>query len=116
MAAAARSWHSSTAAAADAEDLHEVGMGEDVCEAAPGEVAQSFEVAPPDVLDGHGIPEARLHVDGLSVDQVDGPEQVVPRVGREDLGELAVAAGEPLELEPELDRSPRSLAATIAPQ
>ena len=45
-------------------------------------------------------------IDSETVDEVDGAEQIVPRIGRENLRRLALAAGNVIDLEPELDRQP----------
>ena len=75
-----------------AEDLHEVGVGEDVGEPAASEARELLEVAAPDLVDLAPGPGPGLHVDGLAVHEVHRAEQEVPGVRAHDLGELVLAA------------------------
>src|SRR5688572_2489873 len=55
------------------------------------------------------LPQARSGIDGEAVDPVHRPEEIVPRVGRQDLAQLVRAFRNPVDLEPELDREPLPL-------
>src|SRR5581483_2365357 len=89
------------------EDLRQVGMGEDVH--GRGELRQRLEVPAPDVFDLPALPDSRPGVDGLPVEPVDRPEQVVPRVRLEDLGKAPLPLTDEVDLDPELHRQPSLL-------
>src|SRR6266513_1669223 len=89
--------------------LDEVGMRERVEQSAPRRVPQPDEVAPPGFVRAELLDQPWLRVDREAVDEVDRAEQIVPRIGREDVRGLTLAAGEVVDLEPELDREPSLL-------
>src|SRR2546430_10009528 len=84
-------------------------MRERVEQSAPRRVPQPDEVAPPGFVRAELLDQAWLLVDREAVDEVDRAEQIVPRIGREDVRGLTLAAGEVVDLEPELDREPSLL-------
>src|SRR6266568_1939082 len=79
-------------------------MRERVEQSAPRRVPQPDEVAPPGFVRAELLDQPWLLVDWEAVDEVDRAEQIVPRIGREDVRGLTLAAGEVVDLEPELDR------------
>src|SRR5690348_683759 len=81
-------------------------MSERVEEPAPGRVSEPDEVAPPGFVRSQLLDEPRLLVDRKTVDVVHRAEQVVPGVRLEHVRGLALAAGDVVDLEPELDRKP----------
>src|SRR2546430_11239882 len=84
-------------------------MRERVEQSAPRRVPQPDEVAPPGFVRAELLDQPWLLVDWEAVDEVDRAEQIVPRIGREDVRDLTLAAGEVVHLEPELDREPSLL-------
>src|SRR2546430_457931 len=84
-------------------------MRERVEQSAPRRVPQPDEVAPPGFVRAELLDQPWLLVDREAVDEVDRAEQIVPRIGREDVRGLTLAAGEVVDLEPELDREPSLL-------
>src|SRR3954453_13962581 len=83
--------------------LDEVGMRERVEQPAPRRVPQPDEVAAPGLGWAKLLDEPGLLVDGKTVDVVDRAEQVVPRIARQQVRGLALAAGDVVDLEAELD-------------
>ena len=91
------------------EDLDQVRVRENVDDPAAGESTQVVEVALPDLADRPVLPGAVLEIDRLTVDDVHGPDQVVPGIGLERFGELRLPPVEPVDFEGELHREALAL-------
>src|SRR6266566_5632950 len=81
----------------------QVGVRERVEQPAPGGVPQPDEITPPGLIRAELLDEPRLLIDGKTVDEVDRAEQVVPRIGRDDVAEVGLRAREIIDLEAKLD-------------
>ena len=85
-----------------AEELHQVGVREGIEEPASCRAAERFVVPAPSLLGPDGLDEARHSIDPEPVEEVDRAQDVVPRIRRERLRRLLLAAGLVVDLDPEL--------------
>src|SRR6266571_2832556 len=91
----------------EAEDLDKIGMRERIEQPATSRGRKRLEVQPPRFLDTHGIgQQTLLPIHAQLTDVVHGAEQVVPRIGRQELACVFLAARHVVHLEPELHRQP----------
>src|SRR6266508_2563705 len=81
-------------------------MRERVEQTGSGSVDERLEVATPGFLDTDGIDEAGFAVDTEALDVVHRTEQVIPRIGLEELAGLVFAARYIVDLQSELHRQP----------
>src|SRR6476619_1569182 len=89
--------------------LDQVGMRKGIEQPAPRRASQPDEVAPRGLVRAELLDQTRLLVVWQAVDEVDRPQQVVPRIRRECLGRLSLSPDEVVHLHPELDRQPALL-------
>src|SRR5262245_49230643 len=90
------------AVGAGAEDLDDVGMRQRIEEARPRRRGQLVEVPPPGRVDADRVDQPRAPVDREVADEVDGAEEKVPRIRREQGARLLLAAPLVVDLQPEL--------------
>src|SRR5919201_782159 len=98
-----------TALRPGAEDLDEIRVREGIEEPRFGGGRELVEIAAPRVRDPDCVDQTGSAVDTEAVDEMDGPEQVVPGVTGQQPTSLVLAAALVVDLEPELHRQPAVL-------